>query len=87
MCYGPKGKRAALPPTPTLVELGEGKKLLFPKCLKRAILARYLLPSFGLEIKVKVLPWWLSGKESACQSLVWEEPICFGATKPVSHNY
>ena len=42
------------------------------------------------------LPWWRSGWESACQcrgqgtqvrALVWEDPTCRGATRPVSHNY
>ena len=38
------------------------------------------------------LPWWLSGRESACQcmkqvwSLTWEDPTCCGATKLVCHN-
>ena len=38
------------------------------------------------------LPWWYSRLESACQgtqvsSLVWEDPICCGAAKPVHHNH
>ena len=37
------------------------------------------------------LPWWLSGKESICQSrvqsLIWEDPTCPGATTSVCHNY
>ena len=40
------------------------------------------------------LPWWLSGKESACQgrrpwiqSLIWEDPTCCGASEPMHHNY
>ena len=40
------------------------------------------------------LPWWLSGKESACQlqetqfwSLVQEDTTCHGVTKPVHHSY
>ena len=39
-----------------------------------------------------VLPWWLSGKESACQcsrqfkSLVWENPTWRGATKSMCIN-
>ena len=40
------------------------------------------------------LPWWLSGGKSAYQmqetqvsSLIWEDSICHGATKPVSYNY
>ena len=40
------------------------------------------------------LPWWPSGKESACQcrrhwvwSLIREDPTCHRATKPMSHNY
>ena len=39
------------------------------------------------------LPLWLSGKESACQgkrpwiqSLIWEDPTCCGASKPMNHN-
>jgi len=42
---------------------------------------------------VKGLPWWLSGKESACQCrrhrspLVLEDPTCQGATKPMLYNY
>ena len=39
------------------------------------------------------LPVWLSGKESACQgkrpwiqSLIWEDPTCCGASKPMHHN-
>ena len=38
------------------------------------------------------LPWWLSGKESACQfrrqigSLIWEDPTCCRTTKPAHHN-
>ena len=26
-------------------------------------------------------------QETWVQSLIWEDPICWGATKPVSHNY
>ena len=39
------------------------------------------------------LPRWLSGKELACwcrskvRSLVWEDPMCHGAAKPVHPNY
>ena len=40
------------------------------------------------------LPWWLSGKESArpmhetwIGSLVWEDPMCQGATKPMRPKY
>ena len=39
------------------------------------------------------LPWWLSGKESACQCRkhefvpIWEDPTRHGPTKPVSHNH
>ena len=39
------------------------------------------------------LPWWLSGKESACHgrrhgfiSLIWEDPTHRGGTKPMDHN-
>ena len=39
------------------------------------------------------LPWWLSGKESACQCrrqwvrfLALEDPTCQGALKPVYYN-
>ena len=38
--------------------------------------------------------WWLSGKESTCtmqetqvRSLIWEDLICCGATKPRNCNY
>ena len=37
-------------------------------------------------------PWWVSGKESACQckrhvwSLIQEDPVCHRATKPMCHN-
>ena len=44
--------------------------------------------------KSKGLPWWLSGKTSACQSkerqvqsLIQEDPTGHGATKPMHHNY
>ena len=44
-------------------------------------------------IEILELPWWLSGKESACpvqesevQSLIWEEPTYCGAVKPMCHN-
>ena len=43
--------------------------------------------------KFQGLPWWLSGKESTCQcrtlvqSLIWEDPTCWGAAKLVHHNY
>ena len=41
------------------------------------------------------LPWWLSGKERICLPmqetgvpfLIQEDPTCWGATKPVCHNY
>ena len=40
------------------------------------------------------LPQWLNSKESTCPmqetrvpSLVWEDPTCCGAIKPMSHNY
>ena len=37
------------------------------------------------------LPWCLGGKESTCQCrvplLIWEDPTCHGATKPVCHKY
>ena len=40
------------------------------------------------------LPWWLSGKETACQmqetqvqSLIQEDPTCLRATKPIHHIY
>ena len=36
------------------------------------------------------LPWWLSGKESACQwvrSLIQQDPTCHTATRPLHHNY
>ena len=40
------------------------------------------------------LPWWLSGKESACQCRrhgldLWsgEDPTCLGATKSAGHSY
>ena len=39
------------------------------------------------------LPWWLSGKESACQcrrrcqSLGWEDPACCGAAELLHHSY
>ena len=39
------------------------------------------------------LPWCFRGKESAppiqetqVQTLIWEDPACWGTTKPVSHN-
>ena len=39
----------------------------------------------------KGLPWWLSGKESACQSriqsLILEDPLSHRATKPIYHNH
>ena len=41
----------------------------------------------------KGFPWWLSGKESACQckrqirSLIWEDSTCRRAIKVVHHNY
>ena len=54
--------------------------------------------SAGYKSSLKRIPglsWWLSGKESACQSmqetrvwsLIWEDPTCQGATKPMCHNY
>ena len=33
------------------------------------------------------LPWGLGGEELACQSLIWEDSTCHGASKPVCHNY
>ena len=39
------------------------------------------------------LPWWLSGKESACQcrrdglDLIREDHTCCGAAKPMNDNY
>ena len=46
------------------------------------------------RIPVARPPWWLSGKESACQcrrqrvqSLVQEDPTCPRATEPMHHNY
>ena len=54
--------------------------------------------SAGYKSSLKRIPglsWWLSGKESACQSmqetrvwsLIWEDPTCQRATKPMCHNY
>ena len=44
--------------------------------------------------KLRKLPWWLSGKrvglsmhETWVRSLVWEDPRCHGATKPMYHKY
>ena len=41
-----------------------------------------------------VLPWWLPWlrirlpmQGTQVRSLVWEDPTCCGAAKPVSHNY
>ena len=37
--------------------------------------------------------WWLRGKESTCQckkwvwSLIWRDPTCLEASRPVSHSY
>ena len=46
-----------------------------------------------METVLRGLPWWSRGWESACQcrgqvqSLVWEDPTCLGATRPLDHNY
>ena len=33
------------------------------------------------------LPWWLLPmQETRVRSLIWEDPTCHGATKPVRHN-
>ena len=43
-----------------------------------------------LSVHALVAQWsriCLSVHESQVQSLVWEDPACHGATKPVSHNY
>ena len=45
----------------------------------------------NIQNPVVELPWWLSGKESACQCrrqfqfLVWEDLSCHGAAKPMHH--
>ena len=43
---------------------------------------------------LKLLPWWLSDKESTLPmletwvlSLVWEDRTCLGATEPRCHSY
>ena len=47
----------------------------------------------NIQNPVVELPWWLSGKESACQCkrqfwlLVWEDLSCHGAAKPIHHIY
>ena len=39
------------------------------------------------------LPWWLKERirlpmqETWVQSLIWEDPTCHGAIKPMCHNY
>ena len=50
--------------------------------------------SLSRIIRFLGLLWWLSGKESTCQYhwtwvgfLIKEDPTCYGATKPVDHNY
>ena len=66
-----------------------------PCCLTQSVRwAENIGSSFGWAmschhdaLKARVLPWWLSGKESACQSLIWECPTCGGATKPMGPNY
>ena len=49
---------------------------------------------FGASNMHSRLPWWLSGKESACQCrrqgfhpLIQEDPTCCGATKPVCYKW
>ena len=50
------------------------------------------IPKRFIRKEMLGLPWWFSGKESACQctrhgfNQVQEDPTCCGATKPRSHN-
>ena len=73
---------------------------LSPHSLFLSLISRFtpLLPSFSplafllfLKTPGTGLLWWCSGWESAClcggQSLVWEDPTCCGAAKPVHHSY
>ena len=68
-------------------EKGEVADVYFFSCYKTLIILFQLKAWQGL-------PWWRSGWESACQcketrvrALVWEDPTCRGATRPMSHNY
>ena len=53
-----------------------------------------MIKSYFPKYYKEELPCWHSGQESTCQcrgtqvqALVWEDPTCRGATKPVHHNY
>ena len=44
----------------------------------------------GLKLWVLGFPWWLSClpiQETWVWSLIWEDPTCHGAAKPMHHNY
>ena len=57
------------------------------------IIEFYVKNMFNFLRNYQELPWWLSGRESACQcrrrvqSLIWEDPTRCGATKFMCHNY
>ena len=65
------------------------------KCTREGKLAllstlSVLFPISYIKIMGVGLPWWLSGKESACQcrrSLIWEDPTCCGKTRSMCHSY
>ena len=66
--------------------------MALPLCTERAL---GMPAGLGLEkLQCWGLPQWSSGQKSACQmhgtrvwSLVWKDPTCHEATKPVHRNY
>ena len=46
---------------------------------------------FKMHTRASLVVWWLRihllMQGTQVRSLVWEDPTCLGATKPVHHNY
>ena len=72
----------------------------FLRKLKIELLYDLAIPLLGIYLDKTIiqkdtggLPWWRSGRirlpmqGTWVRALVWEDPTCHGATKPVSHNY
>ena len=85
-----KSSTSAAPP---LINLSSVPALRSRRCFSLALWGLRLAPNLEKR-KTPRLPWWLSGKESACQCSrhrlnPWsrKNPMCSGTTKPPCHNY
>ena len=67
--------------------LHEDVMLVIPRCLFHALQHVILKAKKGASLVAQWLRICLPMQGTQVRALVWEDPTCRGATKPVSHNY